>query len=97
MKAPTNPRELLDFLTDHPDVVTSCDRPGIPTGPRGFIWNMDGGLWFTRPDGSKEYVPIDCGKTAAETGLAFRPEGFDVVKFGVTIRFDYVAPGDVPS
>ena len=50
----------------------------------------NGGLWFHTPFGIERYVPIDCGKTPAETGVLFRRDGFSLTKFRVTIRYTYL-------
>jgi len=93
--APVNPpstmRELVERLKASPRVRSLDGAAGGET--LTFDRHAGGGLWFRREGGKEVYIPIDCGKVAAETGVAFRPGGFDVTKFGVTLRYDYVTGG----
>lgn len=89
-KTPESLRELYDWLTAPPRLRSECDDPRIPPDPpMSFIGQADGGLWFSTPTRPR-YIPIDCGLTASESGVTFRRDGFDVTKFGVTIRYFYL-------
>lgn len=85
---PRNLRELIAYLAEHPRVVCSSSISGR-SEPERFSEYRDGGLWFTGPDGRVSYLPVACGLTAAESGLSFRPEGFVLSKFGLSIRYLY--------
>jgi hypothetical protein len=87
---PTSLRELLAYLHQHPRVRVRALNPGVPQGERLFNAARDGGLWFTDDRGQYHYTPVNCGLTSAESGVTFRPDGFDVTKFGVTIHVDYL-------
>lgn len=89
-ETPDNLVALVAYLKEHPRVFTECDREGVPSGERRFVRVANGGLWFRDNRGKESYLPVDCGLTAAETGVAFHPGGFDVTKFGVTIRYRYL-------
>ena len=82
--------QLVEFLTGHPDVHSYCEVAGYPSQDLTYRTYKDGGMWFRDALGKDVYLPINCNKTPMETGVDFRPEGFDLTKFGITIHYDYV-------
>jgi hypothetical protein len=83
---------LVSYLAERPRV-----RVTYPPGLRQvdqvlrFDRQQHGGLWWRgETDRQEHFTPIDCGKTAAESGFAFDAAGFTMTKFGQAIRFDYV-------
>jgi hypothetical protein len=87
---PTSVRELVEHLEVEPRVL--CRAPGKPVVAERYLRHEAGGLWFGDDDGGEHYIPLNCGRVPAESGLAFRPDGFAVTKFGVTIEYLYVRP-----
>jgi hypothetical protein len=88
MNKPTNFRELLAYLKAHDGVLfRGTDGTEERQWCRGYF---DGHLYFRNAEGSSSHVPIECGLTSAETGLAFLPDRFTVTKFGRTVEFIYV-------
>ena len=94
---PTNLTQLVEFLTQHPRVRESCGDPRVTAaGDMTFLETREGGLWFRCRHNFNRYLPVDCGMTPAESGFLFDAEGFAVEKFGVTIRYTYLADEGTP-
>lgn len=99
MTRPQTMRDLVPYLTAHPDV--EIHRPEHTSRRTGavilqmrdvcrFSKQAGGGLWFVEPGGEEHYLPIDCGMTAAETGVELDEAGFTLTKFGLPIRVTYL-------
>lgn len=88
---PTNLQELIAYLQVRPWVDATSDVAALQ-GRRRFLKAAGGALWFRNPlTRSDTFLPVNCGLVDSETGIEFDDGGFTVLKFGKTIRFNYVA------
>ncbi len=90
---PTNHKELLAYLDDHPCVrFTNFD--GKVTIER-FTRYENGCLWLMTETGTPHFLPLYCRLTPAaaqsEPGLTFDEDGFTFTKFGRRVRVEYLA------
>jgi hypothetical protein len=94
MVAPTNFRELLEYLAVRPRVMASCDDPKFPSGPRTFVRYELGRLWFADDQHVESFIPINCRVSGSETGILIDAQGFTIEKFARQFRYDFV---EVPT
>ena len=90
---PTDFDSLILYLKKNPVVLYQGTGPTgeLVEERRTFLEYSGGGLWFLRPDGqTKRFCPLACGKVGAATGVRYKEDGFEVTKFGLTIRFGYL-------
>lgn len=92
----TKPIETLDGLVAYLRVHPFVAERGAGKPAAQFLRHDRGCLWFRGGDGVGFQIPVDCGLPGAAghpTTIAYRPDGFDVTKFGVTLRYDYAVDG----
>ena len=81
---PRSLRKLIEYLGRRPFVIDKR------TNERwGFVCCSESGLWFEDAWTESRYIPLNCGKVDAETGVTFDDAGFTVTKFGRSLRFEY--------
>ena len=90
MKRPTSYAELVAYLHDHPVVEADSRLLFLDRERRTFRRADAGGFWFTRPDGTEAFLPVDCGLVPELTNLTFHDDRFSTTKFGVKITFYYI-------
>lgn len=78
MKPPTNLTELLDHLAAHPKFRTESNHPLVRQYECEFVDYSTDRLWFRSADGKLRFF-------AAEFLGDFRPAGFTVRQFSVTV------------
>lgn len=93
MSAPESLIGLVSYLQDRPRVHATYPPSLRQVDQVLRFQNLrGGGLWWRgESDGQDHFTPIDCGMTRAESGFNFDAAGFTLMKFGVSIRFDYEA------
>ena len=89
---PTNLRELLEHLARCPRVIATSDDPRFPSGPRTFLRDERGLLWFADEQCHECFIPFACRVDGSETGLRIDALGFTIEKFDRRFRYEFVEP-----
>jgi hypothetical protein len=88
---PTKLNMLVTFLGTYPSVRITGLHGDVEDGE--FTGPHPAGLFFRRPDGSERFVSLLCRRGRAwesGEGIKLDPGGFEIEKFGRTIRVEYL-------